>query len=75
LGDLGANGLPISIGKLDLYVAGAGLRPSSTIPICLDLGTNTKKYLEDPLYIGVRRERPQSSEVSHHNRKSLQCLT
>ncbi|KAF8133627.1 hypothetical protein EV363DRAFT_1397048 [Boletus edulis] len=53
LGDLGANGLPISIGKLDLYVAGAGIKPSSTIPICLDLGTNTQRYLDDPLYIGM----------------------
>jgi malate dehydrogenase (oxaloacetate-decarboxylating)(NADP+) len=58
LGDLGANGLPISIGKLDLYVAGAGIRPSSTVPICLDLGTNTKHFLDDPLYIGIRRPRP-----------------
>ena len=64
LGDLGANGLPISIGKLDLYVICGGLRPSSTVPICLDLGTNTKKYLEDPLYLGVRRPRPQGPEVS-----------
>ncbi|TFY53175.1 hypothetical protein EVG20_g10236 [Dentipellis fragilis] len=48
LGDLGANGLPISIGKLDLYIAGAGIRPTSTVPICLDLGTNTEKYLNDP---------------------------
>jgi len=62
LGDLGANGLPIAVGKLDLYIAGAGIRPSSAVPICLDLGTSTEKYLNDPLYIGVRRPRP-SPEV------------
>ncbi|KAI0055856.1 malate dehydrogenase [Artomyces pyxidatus] len=63
LGDLGANGLPISVGKLDLYIAGAGIRPSSTVPICLDLGTSTQKYLDDPLYIGVRRPRPSAEEM------------
>ncbi|KAF9242568.1 hypothetical protein BU15DRAFT_43689 [Melanogaster broomeanus] len=63
LGDLGANGLPISIGKLDLYIAGAGIKPNSTIPICLDLGTNTRRYLDDPLYIGVRRRRPVGQEM------------
>ncbi|EMD35637.1 hypothetical protein CERSUDRAFT_85576 [Gelatoporia subvermispora B] len=62
LGDLGLNGMPISIGKLSLYVAGAGIRPSSTVPICLDLGTNNQKYLEDPLYLGLRQTRP-SPEV------------
>ncbi|KAI0000866.1 malic enzyme [Russula vinacea] len=57
LGDLGVNGMPISIGKLSLYVAGAGIRPSSTIPICLDLGTNNQEYLDDPLYLGLRQSR------------------
>ncbi|TFL04637.1 hypothetical protein BDV98DRAFT_648507 [Pterulicium gracile] len=57
LGDLGVNGMPISIGKLSLYVAGAGIRPESTMPICLDLGTNTQKYLDDPLYLGARHKR------------------
>ncbi|KAF8483826.1 malic enzyme [Russula ochroleuca] len=57
LGDLGVNGMPISIGKLSLYIAGAGIRPSSTIPICLDLGTNNQEYLDDPLYLGLRQSR------------------
>ncbi|KAJ7104458.1 hypothetical protein B0H15DRAFT_766683 [Mycena belliarum] len=57
LGDLGINGMPISIGKLSLYIAGAGIRPHSTIPITLDLGTNTQKYLDDPLYLGMRQRR------------------
>lgn len=63
LGDLGANGLPIAVGKLDLYIACAGIRPSSALPICLDLGTSTERYLNDPLYIGVRRPRPSPEEM------------
>ncbi|KAF8526126.1 malate dehydrogenase [Gautieria morchelliformis] len=63
LGDLGANGLPIAIGKLDLYIGGAGIRPFSTVPICLDLGTNTEKHLADPFYLGVRQRRPDDAEM------------
>ncbi|KAF8443091.1 hypothetical protein L210DRAFT_3611536 [Boletus edulis BED1] len=75
LGDLGANGLPISIGKLDLYVAGAGIKPSSTIPICLDLGTNTQRYLDDPLYIGVRRLRPTVEEMDAFMDEFMQAMS
>ncbi|KAF9548182.1 malate dehydrogenase [Agrocybe pediades] len=64
LGDLGVNGMGISIGKLSLYVAGAGIRPESTIPICLDLGTNTQRYLDDPLYLGIRQKRVSDAEMT-----------
>ncbi|KZT01066.1 malic enzyme [Laetiporus sulphureus 93-53] len=64
LGDLGLNGMPISIGKLSLYVAGAGIRPSSTIPICLDLGTNNEQFLADPLYLGLRQTRVPREEMT-----------
>lgn len=64
LGDLGVNGMPISIGKLSLYVAGAGIRPSSTVPICLDFGTNNQTYLDDPFYLGLRQKRVSDDEMT-----------
>ncbi|TRM63379.1 malic enzyme [Schizophyllum amplum] len=63
LGDLGVNGMPISVGKLSLYVAGAGIRPESTVPICLDLGTNNQQFLDDPLYLGLRQTRVPTEEM------------
>ncbi|XP_064972506.1 NAD-dependent malic enzyme 62 kDa isoform, mitochondrial-like [Musa acuminata AAA Group] len=57
LGDLGVQGIGIAIGKLDLYVAAAGINPQRVLPVMIDVGTNNENLLQDPLYLGLQEHR------------------
>ena len=57
IGDQGYGGLAISIGKLALYTVGGGISPFHSMPVCLDVGTDTQHLLDDPLYVGARQTR------------------
>ncbi|MCD2256517.1 malolactic enzyme [Agrilactobacillus fermenti] len=57
IGDWGVQGVDISVGKLMVYTAAAGIDPSQVLPVVIDAGTNRQSLLEDPLYLGERHER------------------
>jgi malate dehydrogenase (oxaloacetate-decarboxylating) len=75
LGDLGIGGMNISVGKLSLYTLGAGIHPATTLPIFLDVGTDNKELLSDPLYLGWRRERVRGAEYDDFIEAFISALT
>jgi malate dehydrogenase (oxaloacetate-decarboxylating) len=65
IGDWGIGGIDIAVGKLAVYTAAAGIDPARTLPVMLDVGTDRRELLDDPLYLGVAHERP---DQDHYDR-------
>jgi malate dehydrogenase (oxaloacetate-decarboxylating) len=75
IGDWGANGIAISIGKLAVYTAAAGIHPDRVIPVMLDVGTDRQSLLNDPLYVGNRHSRVRGERYDALIAAYIQCAS